>query len=209
MKFPRAKLSFYPTTMFLLKAVTMTAYVTNIPAKFILESGREVTLTIEDIEEKLTRNMLFKLWVPDIEPIYKHLTKECGFTNAIPSIPKGEKYNLRKVLNNVWELHIRLYSDGFIDAEVEVRREFLEHLTPKRLNVVYEAFQFYRDVYDKLHIFYVPENEWIIEIKENFQVKLQEPNTLTPWKPIITGIIITGLLAYTLSKLTKGNKGWI
>ena len=47
---------------------------------------------------------------------------------------------------------MRLYSDGFIDAEVEVRREYMEHLAPRRLNVVYEAFEYYRDVCDKLHL---------------------------------------------------------
>ena len=48
---------------------------------------------------------------------------------------------MRNVLSDVWELHLRLYSDGFIEAEVEVRREYLEHLAPRRLNVVYEAFR--------------------------------------------------------------------
>ncbi|MEB2793519.1 MAG: hypothetical protein G5Z43_000268 [Caldisphaeraceae archaeon] len=120
------------------------------------------------------------------------------------AIPKGERYSLRKVLDNIWELHIRLYDNGFIDAEVEVRREMLEHLSPRRINVIYEAYEFYSGAYDKLHVFYVPEGEWITSIKEHFSVKLREPDTLTPWKPIVVGVVAAGLFAYAVLRLAKG-----
>ena len=89
--------------------------------------------------ERLVKDAILRLWIPDIENVYRHLIERQGFEIASPSIPRGEKYSLRRVLSNVWKLHVRLYDDGFIDAEVEVRREFMEHLTPRRLNVVYEA----------------------------------------------------------------------
>lgn len=60
-------------------------------------------------------------------------------------------YGLRKVLDKVWELHVRLYDDGFIYSEGEARRKYLENLSDRRLNVVYEAYEYYRGVYDKLH----------------------------------------------------------
>jgi len=141
----------------------MTTYVTMIPRKFILESGDTVTLKAIDVEEKLVKDTIFKLWVPDVEAICKYLIEKQGFEHVASTIPKGERYSLRKALGDVWELHLRLYDNGFIDAEVEVRREYLEHLN-KRLNVVYEAFEFYRGLYDKLHIFYVSAGEWIVKI---------------------------------------------
>ncbi len=130
----------------------MGIYVTMVPRKFVLESGDVVVLTARDIEEKLVRDTVFRLWVPDVKAVYKHLVDVQGFEVATPSVHKGEKYSLRKVLSDTWELHMRLYDDGFIDAEVEVGREYIEHLTPRRLNVVYEAFEYYRSIYDKLHI---------------------------------------------------------
>ena len=117
----------------------MSAYVTMIPRRLTLESGNTVTLTALDVEEKLVKDTVFRLWVPDVEKVYRHLVEKHGFETAAPSIPKGERYSLRKVLSDIWELHVRLYDDGFIDAEVEVRRELIGHLF-RRLNVVYEAF---------------------------------------------------------------------
>ncbi len=182
----------------------MVAYVTVIPRKFILESGSVVALTAIDVEERLVKDTIFRLWVPDIENVYKHLIERQGFEIAAPSVPKGEKYSLRRALSNVWELHVRLYDDGFIDAEVEVGGEFMKHLAPKRLNVVYEAFEFYRDVYDRLHVWYVPAREWITSIIDHLHVKLREPDTLTPWKPIALGIVVAGLFTYSLLRLFKG-----
>jgi len=184
----------------------MGTYMTVVPRKFVLESGDVIMLTARDVEEKLVKDTLFRLWVPDIEAVYKHLVNMQGFEPATLSISKGERYSLRKVLSDVWELHMRLYNDGFIDAEVEVRREYIEHLTPRRLNIVYEAFEHYRGVYDKLHIWYVPAHKWITQIIDHLNVKLREPDTLTPWRPIVLGIVTAGLFAYALSKLAKGGE---
>ena len=39
-----------------------------------------------------------------------------------------------------------------------------------------------------------------------FHVKLREPDTLTPWKPIVIGIVVAGILSYALLKLTRGGR---
>jgi len=184
----------------------MGSYITVIPRRFILESGDVVVLTARVVEEKLIKDTLFKLWVPGIEAVYRHLINVQGFELTTPSVYKGEKYSLRKVLSEVWELHLRLYSDGFIDAEIAVRREYLERLAPRRLNVVYEAFEYYRDIYDKLHLWYVPAGKWVVKVIDHLNVKLREPDTLTPWKPVVLGIVTTGLFVYALSRLTKGGR---
>jgi len=184
----------------------MSGYITVIPRRFILESGDVVVLTARDVEEKLTRDTVFRLWVPDVDAVHEYLASKQGFETATPSAYKGEKYSLKKVLSDVWELHLRLYGDGFIDAEVEVRREYLEHLAPRRLNVVYEAFEYYRGVYDKLHLWYAPAGKWVVKVIDHLNVKLREPDTLTPWKPIVLGIVVAGLFAYALSRLAKGGR---
>ena len=182
--------------------IRLTSYITMIPRKFILETGETITLKAIEVETKLVKETVFRLWVPNIKTLYRYLVKEHGFEKAFPAIPKGEAYSLRKPLDDVWELHLRLYSNGFIDAEVEVKREYLEHLT-KRLNIIYEAYEFYRDVYNKLHILYAPTRKWITKIIDHFYVKLRDPDTLTPWKPIAIGIAVAGLLTYALLNLTK------
>jgi len=184
----------------------MDAYITVIPRRFILESGDIVVLTAVDVEEKLVRDTVFRLWVPDIEWVYRYLLEKQCFEAAAPSVSKGERYSLRRALSDVWELHVRLYDDGFIDSEVEVRREFMEHLTPRRLNVVYDAFEFYRDAYNSLHIWYAPAREWVTNVIDHFHVKLREPDTLTPWKPIVLGIAAAGLFTYALLKLRRGGE---
>ena len=61
-------------------------YVTVIPRKFVLDSGDVVVLTARDVEEVLVRDTLFRLWVPDVEAVYRYLVDVQGFEPAIPSI---------------------------------------------------------------------------------------------------------------------------
>lgn len=179
------------------------AYRVLIPRKFVLESGDVVVLTEKDAE-RLIKDTLFRLWVPDIDSVYEYLVNVQRFEQAVPAMPKGEKYSLRKALDNTWELHLRLYSNGFIDAEVEVRREYIEHLTSgQRLNVVYEAYDSYKAMYDKLHLWYVPSRNWVTSIIDNLSLELHEPGRLIPWKPIVLGVVASVVVAYKLLKPRK------
>lgn len=186
-----------------------SAYETYIPRKFVLDGGKVISLTAIEIENELIKEPLFLSHVPPqkIDDLYNYLKDEIVFEDAIPSLPKGEKYGIRKKIGYPWEVHLRLYSDGSIMSEVEVQREYIEHLGEKRLFIIYEPFDFYKGFYDKLHIFYKPEKKWVVNIIDNFRVKLTPPKSLTPWKPVITGVAtltVIGLLAYALGKLSKG-----
>lgn len=179
-------------------------YETYIPRKFILDDGKVIQLTTKEIKEKLTKETLFQLYVPPehTEEIYKTLKLQ-GFTKPELYLPKGEKYSLAKELYKPWELHIRIYENGFIESEIEISREYIQHLGNYRINVVYEAFNYYKETYNMLHIFYKPQRKWIIKIEDNFHVKIAPPKLLIPWKPIVAGIaIITtiGFITHTLSK---------
>lgn len=183
-------------------------YETYIPRRFILEDNNTVFIPSSYIEEVLIKEPLFLLYVPPsyIDDLYTHLKLE-GFEEAIPAIHKGERYGIRKPLDYPWELHMRLYKNGFIEAEVEVQREYLEHLGERRLFVVFEAFEYYRDYFKSLHIFYKPANKWVINILDHFKVRLNPPQSLTPWKPVVAtvvGVASIGILLYALSRLSKG-----
>ena len=172
----------------------------------MLDNGEVISSNIYLIENILSKEPLFLLYVPpdQIDMIYKFLRYEMNFEKAFPTIPKGERYNIRKKLVKPWELHLRIYPNGFIESEVEIQREYLEHLNQRRLFVVYEPFKYYYHVYDKLHIYYKPKKKWIIKVIDNFHIKLNPPETLTPWRPIITGIVAlstAGFLTFALSRL--------
>ncbi|NOZ82679.1 MAG: hypothetical protein GXN98_02510 [Euryarchaeota archaeon] len=65
----------------------------------------------------------------DLSRVQEVLVEE-GFRNtALQIYRRGQVFGLVKPLNEKLEVHVRAYIDGSLDAEVEVSREYLEHLT--------------------------------------------------------------------------------
>lgn len=182
-------------------------YITVIPRTILLEDRKIITLEWSNVCK--TDEPLFRLYVPPTSISADKLRlglKEKGFTDVGLSVCKGEKYSLRKILVEPWELHMRIFADGFIEAEVEIKREYLEHLEPRRCIILYEAYQAYADIYPNLHILHTPTGKWITGILEHYQVCISPPRGLTPWKPMvaITSIIGTiGLIAFALNMLNR------
>ena len=157
-------------------------YETLIPHRFVLDDGETVILSSKDVESM--KKPLFSIYIPKSpEKIREHLIYR-GFLEAEPSFNKGEVYGLRRLLKHPWELHIRIYENGFLEGEVEVRREYLEHLSRRRVFVVYEIYD-YTKVLSDLFLFYKPKRRWVAKIISNFVVRLDPPERLTPWKPIV------------------------
>ena len=149
-----------------------------------------------------------RLFVPKnkIETVVSAL-KSSGFKEVSLEFTKGEKYSLSMKIYNIWELHVRIYQDGFIDGHFEVSRDYLEHLQYPTIPSIYEVFDFYRTAYDKLHIFDSIAGKWIKEVRTHYLVTLNPPRSLTPWEPIaiVAGALSTvGIIAYALSRLDKG-----
>jgi hypothetical protein len=114
---------------------------------------------------------------------------------------------LSKPLNNTWEFHIRIFKSGFIESHIEINRNYLEHLGDSRVFTAYEAYEFYRPVYNKFYLYYSPAKEWIKKVMSTMRISLPEPTSKTPWKPIIAGfgtLSIIGLISYYLLKPPKG-----
>ena len=149
-----------------------------------------------------------RLFVPKskIEAVVSAL-KGSGFKEVSLEFTKGEKYSLSMKIYNIWELHVRIYQDGFMDGHFEVSRDYLEHLQYLTIPSIYEAFEFYRTAYDKLHIFDSVAGKWIKEIRTHYLVTLNPPRSLTPWEPIMVvggALSAVGIIAYALSRLDKG-----
>ncbi len=149
-----------------------------------------------------------RLFVPKnkIETVVSAL-KSSGFKEVSLEFTKGEKYSLSMKIYNIWELHVRIYQDGFIDGHFEVSRDYLEHLRYPTIPSIYEVFDFYRIAYDKLHIFDSVAGKWIKEVRTHYLVTLNPPRSLTPWEPItvvVGALSAVGIIAYALSRLDKG-----
>lgn len=186
-------------------------YETFIPRSFVLDNGEHVELEASEIGERIAREPLFLLYVsPEfIEDIRSELLVK-GF--SVPSIgaPKGERYSLARVIDAPWEMHVRIYGDGFIEGEIEVSRGYLEHLGDYRVYVVYEPFNYYSRAYNRLHILYRPSRRWVVRVYDHVRVRIRPPKTLTPWKPIavFAGFFAAiGILSWALDRLERGDRG--
>lgn len=91
---------------------------------------------------------------------------------------KNQVFGLTKKLTAPWEIHIRGFVDGSLASEIEISREYLEHLNN---NYRVGAIQELVDILEKYKIRYKLHGE------KPQKVQLEEmevPKTLTQWEPI-------------------------
>ncbi len=140
----------------------------NLPKKFKLHTNDMITLKKEDIEKYST---IFYLHVPDIKEVYKAFIAK-GFN----LLHKNGYYHLTNSIDTLL-FDVKIYNDGFIEGSIGIKNQMV--------NVIYQVFDQYRDVYDNLHIFYRSEWDdrkgWVIDIKQYFRVELPPSDTI-PWK---------------------------
>ncbi len=140
----------------------------NLPKKFKLHTNDIIMLQKKDIERYST---LFYLHVPDINKVYKAFIAK-GFN----LLHKDGYYHLSKSIDDLL-FDVKIYDDGFIEGAIGIKNQMV--------NVIYQVFDQYRDVYDNLHIFYRADWDdrkgWVIDIKQYFRVELPPSHEL-PWK---------------------------
>ena len=181
------------------QTVVEDAIATYLPSEVVYFDGTSAILP----QDYVLKEGNLRLFVPKskIDDVVNAM-KNAGFHEE--KLEFGEKYSLVMKIYNIWDLHVRIYPDGFIDSHFEVSREYLEHLTYETIPSIYEPFEFYRTAYNKLHIFDAVTKKWIKEVRSNYLVTLNPPSALTPWKPIsvIAGVLAgIGFIAYALSRL--------
>ncbi|ADN49737.1 hypothetical protein [Vulcanisaeta distributa] len=114
-----------------------------------------------------------------------------GFKPTMLSINRGELYSLAMRVYGPWELHARIFSDGVIEAEAEISRDYLQHLVGPRFNVVYEVYDALRHFVTDKRICIKPMGKCISDIIENVKIELRAPRALIPWKPIMAAALLT------------------
>ncbi len=109
----------------------------------------------------------------------------------------GRGYNLK--LKKPWEMHVRMVDlkEGLIGihAEVEVSRDYIQHLFSQRTPVIYEI----QDILNKYHIECRIWNDglkrYVRDIYNDYKVKLSTPSIpVLAWKPMLFVIGTVGSL---------------
>ncbi|WP_373469296.1 hypothetical protein [Acidianus infernus] len=178
---------------------------TYLPRDVVYFDGTSATLPQDYvIKEGNLRLFVLKNKINDVV----NALKSAGFKEEKLEFYKGEKYSLSTKFFNIWELHVRIYDDGFIDGHFEVSRDYLEHLPYDTIPSIYEVFESYRTVYDKLHIFDNGAKKWIKEVKTHYFVTLNPPKSITALQPVTVSVDLSaiGILTYLLSRLNKGEE---
>jgi hypothetical protein len=178
---------------------------TRLPRDVVYLDGTSVTLSWDYILKEGN----LRLFVPKsrMEDVVNAL-KSSGFKEEKLEFYKGERYSLSMKICNIWELHVRIYDDGFIDGHFEVSRDYLEHLWYYTIPSIYEVFEFYKNACNKLLIFDNSAKKWVKEVRTQYLIMLNPPRSLTAWQPIavavVVGVLSSIIAYYALSRLNKG-----
>lgn len=174
------------------------------PRRILLEGGTEVVISEE--EQKQEDTLL--VYVPRKNEFKDFLITQ-GFNVQPFSTPMGKEFSLSKIVAQPWEHHIRIFKDGFIRSRVEISREYLQHLSSNvnvRSPVVYETLEYVLAFMGKAHLKHNSSGKWVSHVLEDYRVRLEAPDQLTSWRPLVTlGLALgaVGILAYLSGKLSK------
>ncbi|GAB6947965.1 hypothetical protein JCM16161A_20950 [Vulcanisaeta sp. JCM 16161] len=151
------------------------------------------------------RNNVFVIRVPqdEVDYVAEELIRR-GFKPTILAVNKGERYSLAMKVESPWEIHTRVFPDGIVESEVEISRDYLQHLVGPRFNVVYEIYDLLKDITDYRRICIKPLGRCINDVIENIGIELRAPRALMPWKPLIA---VVSLMALTpvIGKVSKSS----
>jgi hypothetical protein len=111
-----------------------------------------------------------------------------GFKDTMLQIVKpGQMFGLVKRLNDVWEMHVRGFEDGTLESEIEVSREYFEHLDDRyRKDATNELLSILKQ-------YGIPHQ--VTGASPDVEVMLQAPESVTPWKPVAVLGALLGVVA--------------
>jgi len=118
----------------------------------------------------------------------KEVLGQEGFRHTPLQVVKpGQVFGLVKKVADIWEMHVRGFDDGRLESEIEISRDYFEHLDNRfRRDATPELKQI-------LEIYQIPYK--IEEDAPYSMVVLPYPESVTPWKPIAA---IAGIVAFLI-----------
>ncbi len=172
-------------------------YHTKYPKTIVLEEGRKERLDAgpgEGVEQ------LHVIVREKFERLYRVFRDE-GFTGVKFEHRRPHQLGrgLSLKLGRPWEMHVRLSRmDGeriMIHAEVEVSRDYMQHLFSQRTPVVYEVMKILERNQIECRIWNERIRKYVSAVMENYRIRLSTPSLPAfAWKPMVFSIGTVGLL---------------
>ena len=158
-------------------------------------------------EEELRRGPLAALLLEEPDRVRSALLR-LGFKKTRLEVKKRGQSGcgLVRELHPPWELHLRIFRDGFgatiVKGEVEVSRRYLEHLWGGRTPVIYEVLDILRGGELKSLIRDDVSGEMVEGILEegDYKLELLPPRSLICWKPLLVAGVGLGIFLGVLRK---------
>ncbi len=163
-------------------------YLTTYPKKISFLEG--ITENIQ-VDAKEGVEQLHVVVKKSFEELMKIFSNE-GFTKVKfeHKQPSQIGHGLSLKLKKPWEMHVRLVDmkKGLIaiHAEVEVSRDYLQHLFCQRTPVIYEIEEMLKKYQVEYKIWNSRISKYIHTVFDNYKIKLSTPNIpVFAWKPML------------------------
>lgn len=163
-------------------------YLTKYPKTISFLDGLKHNIQVDSKEGVEQLHLVVKKSFEELQKIFasEGFTK-VKFEHKQPN-QIGNGFNLK--LKKPWEMHIRLVDlkKGLIGihAEVEVSRDYLQHLFSQRTPVVYEVEEILKKYQVEYKIWHNKIKKNVQTIFENYKVKLATPSLpVFAWKPML------------------------
>ena len=172
-------------------------YITKYPKTISLIDGVKKKI---QVDKKSGVEELHLIVKESVEKIQKMFVQEGAtkvkFEHKQPS-QIGDGFSLK--LPKPWEMHIRLFDikKGMIaiQAEVEISRDYLQHLFSQRTPVIYEIESILKKYEIEYRMWNNRISEYVHAIFENYKIKISTPDIpVFAWKPMLFMISTVGLM---------------
>ena len=136
----------------------------------------------------------------NVEKIFKILQDE-GFTKVKFEHKQPDQIGngLSLKLKKPWEMHVRLVKLKkelvAIHAEVEISRDYIQHLFGQRTPIVYEIENMLKKYQIEYKVWDNKIKKYVQTVFDNYKIKLATPNIpVFAWKPMLFVISTVGLM---------------
>ena len=163
-------------------------YVTKYPKSILLVDGIKHNIKFDSAEGVEQLHIVVKKSFEELKKIlYSEGFTKVKFEHKQPN-QIGNGFNLK--LKKPWEMHVRLTQLKknliAIHAEVEVSRDYLQHLFCQRTPVVYEIGQILKKHNVEYKIWNKRISKFVNNVFDNYKIKLLTPSIpVLAWKPMI------------------------
>ena len=176
---------------------TMAEYITKYPKTISFFDGLKGIINIENSSNVEQLHVVVKKNVSELFQMFlQEGFSKVKFEHKQPfQIGNGLSLKLKKP----WEMHVRLVELKkelvAIHAEVEISRDYLQHLFGQRTPVIYEIENMLKKYEIDYRVWNNRIKKYVHTIFDNYKIKLVTPNIpVFAWKPMLFVIGTVGLM---------------